>query len=208
MNETTATKEKSITIFWKIVWNPLRLSCVTYSPFHLPSPPECLQSWPGMAPRYRLDPSGFCGPCEGYTEPGNGESGMQSYWIFNLMSTFLTCHTGMGCHLWGQSYLNCLYSFQIKYKKDALDNYPNFTSVVDPPEIVLAKINSVNQSDVSSYCICWSAWTKKLSELLIALILDNWRLKIERGINCKIIFDNGIYCIHFYISVFLTTIFN
>ncbi|XP_031226113.1 nebulin isoform X33 [Mastomys coucha] len=37
---------------------------------------------------------------------------------------------------------------QIKYKKDALDNYPNFTSVVDPPEIVLAKINSVNQSDV------------------------------------------------------------
>lgn len=74
--------------------------------------------------------------------------------FFNLMPTFLTCHTGMGCHLWGQSYLNCLSSFQIKYKKDALDNYPNFTSVVDPPEIVLAKINSVNQSDVSSYCIC------------------------------------------------------
>ncbi|CAK7305584.1 NEB [Vulpes lagopus] len=37
---------------------------------------------------------------------------------------------------------------QIKYKKAALDNYPNFTSVVDPPEIVLAKINSVNQSDI------------------------------------------------------------
>ncbi|XP_056649810.1 nebulin isoform X1 [Monodelphis domestica] len=37
---------------------------------------------------------------------------------------------------------------QIKYKKDALDNYPNYTSVVDPPDIVLAKINSVNQSDV------------------------------------------------------------
>ncbi|XP_058520460.1 nebulin [Ochotona princeps] len=37
---------------------------------------------------------------------------------------------------------------QVKYKKDALDNYPNFTSVVDPPEIVLAKINAVNQSDV------------------------------------------------------------
>ncbi|XP_040084968.1 nebulin isoform X9 [Oryx dammah] len=37
---------------------------------------------------------------------------------------------------------------QIKYKKDALANYPNFTSVVDPPEIVLAKINAVNQSDV------------------------------------------------------------
>ncbi|XP_034863930.1 nebulin isoform X6 [Mirounga leonina] len=37
---------------------------------------------------------------------------------------------------------------QIKYKKDALDNYPNFSSVVDPPEIVLAKINSINQSDV------------------------------------------------------------
>ncbi|XP_053452336.1 nebulin isoform X15 [Nycticebus coucang] len=37
---------------------------------------------------------------------------------------------------------------KIKYKKDALENYPNFTSVVDPPEIVLAKINSINQSDV------------------------------------------------------------
>ncbi|XP_032211444.1 nebulin isoform X14 [Mustela erminea] len=37
---------------------------------------------------------------------------------------------------------------QIKYKKDALDNYPNFTSVVDPPAVVLAKINSVNQSDI------------------------------------------------------------
>uniref|UniRef100_A0A673SV47 Nebulin n=1 Tax=Suricata suricatta TaxID=37032 RepID=A0A673SV47_SURSU len=37
---------------------------------------------------------------------------------------------------------------QIKYKKEALDNYPNFTSVEDPPEIVLAKINSVHQSDI------------------------------------------------------------
>ncbi|EPQ03399.1 Nebulin [Myotis brandtii] len=37
---------------------------------------------------------------------------------------------------------------QVKYKKAALDNYPNFTSVEDPPEVVLAKINSVNQSDI------------------------------------------------------------
>ncbi|XP_040331000.1 nebulin isoform X27 [Herpailurus yagouaroundi] len=37
---------------------------------------------------------------------------------------------------------------QIKYKKDALDNYPNFKSIEDTPEIVLAKINSVNQSDI------------------------------------------------------------
>lgn len=44
-------------------------------------------------------------------------------------------------------------SLQINYKKDALANYPNFTSVVDPPEIVLAKINSVNQSDVSLLCV-------------------------------------------------------
>lgn len=40
-------------------------------------------------------------------------------------------------------------SLQVKYKKAALDNYPNFTSVEDTPEIVLAKFNSVNQSDVS-----------------------------------------------------------
>lgn len=44
-------------------------------------------------------------------------------------------------------------SLQVKYKKAALDNYPNFTSVEDPPEIVLAKINSVNQSDVSLLCV-------------------------------------------------------
>ncbi|KAM8791364.1 nebulin isoform 4-T4 [Rhynchonycteris naso] len=37
---------------------------------------------------------------------------------------------------------------QVKYKKAAIDNYPNFTSVEDPPEIVLAKINAVNQSDI------------------------------------------------------------
>ena len=74
-------------------------------------------------------------------------------WTSNQKLTFLPCHTGTGA-LWGQSCLNRLSSFQIKYKKDALDNYPNFTSVVDPPEIVLAKINSVNQSDVSSYFVC------------------------------------------------------
>lgn len=50
--------------------------------------------------------------------------------------------------LWGKTCHTHLY-LQIKYKKDALDNYPNFTSVVDPPEIVLAKINAVNQSDVN-----------------------------------------------------------
>nr|XP_019593010.1 PREDICTED: nebulin isoform X25 [Rhinolophus sinicus] len=37
---------------------------------------------------------------------------------------------------------------QVKYKKAALDNYPNFTCVEDTPEIVLAKFNSVNQSDI------------------------------------------------------------
>ncbi|XP_019409157.1 PREDICTED: nebulin [Crocodylus porosus] len=34
------------------------------------------------------------------------------------------------------------------YTKEALDNFSNMTSVVDTPEIVLAKINAVNQSDV------------------------------------------------------------
>ncbi|KAM5268464.1 nebulin isoform 10-T10 [Hipposideros larvatus] len=37
---------------------------------------------------------------------------------------------------------------QVKYKKAALDNYSNFTCVEDTPEIVLAKFNSVNQSDI------------------------------------------------------------
>ncbi|XP_042733703.1 nebulin isoform X21 [Lagopus leucura] len=34
------------------------------------------------------------------------------------------------------------------YTKDALENFSKFTSVVDTPDIVLAKINSVNQSDL------------------------------------------------------------
>ncbi|XP_029766411.1 nebulin isoform X18 [Terrapene carolina triunguis] len=34
------------------------------------------------------------------------------------------------------------------YTKEALDNYSHFTSVVDTPDVVLAKINSVNQSDL------------------------------------------------------------
>ncbi|XP_065607404.1 nebulin isoform X8 [Cyrtonyx montezumae] len=34
------------------------------------------------------------------------------------------------------------------YTKDAFDNFSKYTSVVDTPDIVLAKINSVNQSDL------------------------------------------------------------
>ncbi|XP_068263719.1 nebulin isoform X17 [Nyctibius grandis] len=34
------------------------------------------------------------------------------------------------------------------YTKEALDNFSNYTSVVDTPDIVLAKLNSVNQSDL------------------------------------------------------------
>ncbi|XP_051479453.1 nebulin isoform X50 [Apus apus] len=34
------------------------------------------------------------------------------------------------------------------YTKEALDNFSNYTSVVDTPDIVLAKMNSVNQSDL------------------------------------------------------------
>ncbi|MEE6489234.1 hypothetical protein FKM82_015521 [Ascaphus truei] len=34
------------------------------------------------------------------------------------------------------------------YKKDAIHNYPNYTHVVDPPAVVLAKLNAINQSDL------------------------------------------------------------
>lgn len=39
-------------------------------------------------------------------------------------------------------------SLQRAYTKDAIENFSKYTSVVDTPDIVLAKINSVNQSDV------------------------------------------------------------
>lgn len=42
-------------------------------------------------------------------------------------------------------------SLQRAYTKEALDNFSNYTSVVDTPDIVLAKINSVNQSDVCTF---------------------------------------------------------
>lgn len=50
---------------------------------------------------------------------------------------------------------------QRAYTKEALDNFSNYTSVVDTPDIVLAKINSVNQSDV---CIFFSIETVILLE--------------------------------------------
>ncbi|XP_056392600.1 nebulin [Hyla sarda] len=34
------------------------------------------------------------------------------------------------------------------YKKDAQDNYSKYTHVVDPPAVVLAKMNNINQSDL------------------------------------------------------------
>uniref|UniRef100_A0A672V067 Nebulin n=1 Tax=Strigops habroptila TaxID=2489341 RepID=A0A672V067_STRHB len=43
---------------------------------------------------------------------------------------------------------NYLISLQRAYTKEALDNFSNYTSVVDTPDIVLAKVNSVNQSDI------------------------------------------------------------
>lgn len=42
-------------------------------------------------------------------------------------------------------------SLQRAYTKEALDNFSNYTSVVDTPDIVLAKMNSVNQSDVCTF---------------------------------------------------------
>lgn len=104
-----------------------------------------------------MDPPGFCRPCEGYQEPGNGDSGKQSlFFLHKAWPPYLPCGDmylspcgGTG----GTPVLIVSISLQINYKKDALANYPNFTSVVDPPEIVLAKINSVNQSDVSLLCV-------------------------------------------------------
>lgn len=50
------------------------------------------------------------------------------------------------------SHVRCLrnnsISLQRAYTKEALDNFSNYTSVVDTPDIVLARMNAVNQSDV------------------------------------------------------------
>lgn len=42
-----------------------------------------------------------------------------------------------------------VYSKQRLYKKDAMDNFAKFTNVVDRPEVLLAKVNAINLSDVS-----------------------------------------------------------
>lgn len=42
-------------------------------------------------------------------------------------------------------------SLQRAYTKEALENFGKYTSVVDTPEITLAKMNSVNQSDVCTF---------------------------------------------------------
>lgn len=40
-------------------------------------------------------------------------------------------------------------SKQRAYKKDAKDNFGRFTNIVDRPEVLLAKVNAMNLSDVS-----------------------------------------------------------
>lgn len=40
------------------------------------------------------------------------------------------------------------------YKKDAKENFSRFTHIVDRPEVVLAKVNAFNLSDVSVSQIC------------------------------------------------------
>lgn len=40
-------------------------------------------------------------------------------------------------------------SKQRLYTKDAKDNFARFTNVVDRPEVLLAKVNAINLSDVS-----------------------------------------------------------
>lgn len=39
---------------------------------------------------------------------------------------------------------------QRSYKKDAKDNFAKFTNIVDRPEVLLAKVNAFNLSDVSA----------------------------------------------------------
>lgn len=58
---------------------------------------------------------------------------------------FLNCFDHFGF----ASYLDALFYLQRHYTKNAKEGFGKFTLVVDRPEIVLAKVNAANLSDVS-----------------------------------------------------------
>lgn len=56
------------------------------------------------------------------------------------------------CHLqyYNITTMSVAFTPQRLYKKDAHDNFAKFTHIVDRPEVVLAKVNAFNLSDVSA----------------------------------------------------------
>lgn len=59
-------------------------------------------------------------------------------------------------------------SLQRAYTKEAQENFSKYTSVVDTPEITLAKMNSVNQSDVCTLFLKIKILIEELGDYLIA----------------------------------------
>lgn len=76
-------------------------------------------------------------------------------------------------------------SLQRVYTKEALDNFSNMTSVVDTPEVVLARINAVNQSDVSIFFKCHGSIIRQLNyyarlcSIVSSDIVSNARLLVK-----------------------------
>lgn len=94
-----------------------------------------------MASRLRLGGSRLCRTRQGQEGPGDSQRGLFSLFLF--IAHFVCFGIISLCFIW-ILYLH----LQRLYKKNAIDCFGKFTLIVDRPEILLAKANADNLSDV------------------------------------------------------------
>lgn len=109
-----------------------------------PLPPEYLQSRYGMVTWLWMGGCWLCGSCQSPKSPGDYEWGKFDQTVFFPRKFSLIIQISIILQ-------QCLFLFPMQrlYKKDAKENFGRFTHIVDRPEVVLAKVNAFNLSDVS-----------------------------------------------------------
>lgn len=118
----------------------------------------------------------FCGSCQSQKSPTDSERCKFDQTVF-FAQISVKIQTSINL----QQFL-FLFPMQRLYKKDAHDNFGRFTHIVDRPEVVLAKVNAFNLSDVSVshiFIFIGQNWCEmvNLSTMLMFLLLNSWSTK-------------------------------